>query len=275
MAHGPRGPRRPRGVLTIAAADGDARLAAAIAAQVGRRLLALRADPPPGGPDVLRAAGDRTADLLVHELLARSAPGDAVLSEESPDTAARLGAARVWIVDPLDGTREFGLAGRSDWAVHVALWDAAAGDLVAGAVALPADGTVLDSATVHPVSPDRPGPGAGGRRARVVVSRSRPPAAGPAVARALDAELVQLGSAGAKVAAVVRGTAAAYVETGGLHEWDTAAPVVVARAAGLVAVHPDGTPPAWNRPDPAQSGLVVCRPELLAAVLAAVAGADR
>ncbi len=246
--------------------DPDAALAADVAGQVGRRLLALRADPPPGGAAALRAAGDRMADLVAHELLDRCAPADAVLSEESPDSAARLDAARVWIVDPLDGTREFGVPGRTDWAVHVALWDAAAGDLVAGAVALPADGGVLDSTTVPPAPPRT------GRRARVVVSRSRPPAVAAAVARALDADLVPLGSAGAKVAAVVRGTAEAYVETGGLHEWDTAAPVAVARAAGLVAVHPDGSPLVWNRADPAQPGLVVCRPEVLAAVLSAVAG---
>jgi len=192
-----------------------------------------------------------------------------VLSEESPDSAARLRSRRVWIVDPLDGTREFGQPPRSDWAVHVALWSADADDLVAGAVALPATRRVLDSATVATV------PARTGRRARVVLSRSRPPPAGHRVAAALDADVVSLGSAGAKVAAVVDGSADAYVETGGLHEWDSAAPVAVARAAGLAVVLPDGSPLAHNRRDTVQSGLVVCRPEELAAVLAAVAAGAR
>ena len=192
-----------------------------------------------------------------------------MLSEESPDSAARLRSRRVWIVDPLDGTREFGQRPRSDWAVHVALWSADADDLVAGAVALPATRRVLDSATVATV------PARTGRRARVVLSRSRPPPAGHRVAAALDADVVSLGSAGAKVAAVVDGSADAYVETGGLHEWDSAAPVAVARAAGLAVVLPDGSPLAYNRRDTVQSGLVVCRPEALAAVLAAVAAGAR
>lgn len=192
-----------------------------------------------------------------------------MLSEESPDSAARLRSRRVWIVDPLDGTREFGQPPRSDWAVHVALWSADADDLVAGAVALPATRRVLDSATVATV------PARTGRRARVVLSRSRPPPAGHRVAAALDADVVSLGSAGAKVAAVVDGSADAYVETGGLHEWDSAAPVAVARAAGLAVVLPDGSPLAHNRRDTVQSGLVVCRPEELAAVLAAVAAGAR
>ena len=192
-----------------------------------------------------------------------------MLSEESPDSAARLRSRRVWIVDPLDGTREFGQRPRSDWAVHVALWSADADDLVAGAVALPATRRVLDSATVATV------PARTGRRARVVLSRSRPPPAGHRVAAALDADVVSLGSAGAKVAAVVDGSADAYVETGGLHEWDSAAPATVARAAGLAVVLPDGSPLAYNRRDTVQSGLVVCRPEALAAVLAAVAAGAR
>ena len=192
-----------------------------------------------------------------------------MLSEESPDSAARLRSRRVWIVDPLDGTREFGQPPRSDWAVHVALWSADADDLVAGAVALPATRRVLDSATVATV------PACTGRRARVVLSRSRPPPAGHRVAAALGADVVSLGSAGAKVAAVVDGSADAYVETGGLHEWDSAAPVAVARAAGLAVVLPDGSPLAYNRRDTVQSGPVVCRPEALAAVLAAVAAGAR
>lgn len=253
-----------------------AAVAARVAGQVGERLVELRTDPPPGGAAQLRDTADRVADDLVHEVLGSLAPGDAILSEESPDSPARLSAARVWIVDPLDGTREFGVAGRTDWAVHVALWTAADG-LVAGAVALPGLGLLLDSATVPrvaPRSPDLP--------VRIVVSRTRPPAAASSVAGALagaagasPVELVPMGSAGAKAAAVVTGEADAYLETGALHEWDTAAPVAVARAAGLAIASPDGSRVRFNRPDPLQHGLVVCRPELLAGVVSALAAARR
>lgn len=243
---------------------GDAAVAAAVARAVGELLLRLREDPPPGGADRLRAAADRAADDLAHRLLAEFAAGDLVLSEESPDPAARLRADRVWIVDPLDGTREYGEPGRSDWAVHVALWSA--GDLSAGAVALPATGVLLATA---------PAPGLPERAAvpRVVVSRTRPPSLAAALTRFLGGRLVRLGSTGAKVAAVVRGEAEVYVETGGLHEWDAAAPVAVARAAGLAVTGTDGSPVLFNQPDPRRTGLVVARPDLLDAVLDALSGA--
>lgn len=260
---------------------GAAAIAARVAGEVGELLLDLRVDPPPGGPEALRDAADRAADDLAHLLLAGLAPGDAILSEEAPDDRRRLTEPRLWIVDPLDGTREYGIPGRTDWAVHVALWTAADG-LVAGAVALPGLGVVLDSGTVARVGPRAPG-----RPVRIAVSRSRPPAVATAVAAAVGsavasvhaggagaspgAELVPMGSAGAKTAAVVRGEVEVYLETGGLHEWDTAAPVAVALAAGLAVVAADGSPVRFNRPDPHQDGLVVCRPELLAGVLAALA----
>lgn len=236
-----------------------ARAAAGEAADV---LLALRATYP-DAPD-LRARGDRAAHETIVELLGRLRPDDAVLSEEGVDDPSRLGAERVWIVDPLDGTREFGEAGRPDWAVHVALW--ARGTLTDAAVALPGLGTVLatDDVRPPPVAP----PGAAPRFA---VSRSRASELVLAVAKELGGELVPLGSAGFKVAAVVRGEADAYVHTGGQYEWDSAAPVAVALAAGLHASRVDGSPLAYNRPDPSLSDLVVCRPELADAVLAAVA----
>jgi 3'(2'), 5'-bisphosphate nucleotidase len=163
-------------------------------------------------------------------------------------------------VDPLDGTREYGEPGRTDWAVHVALW--ADGELVAGAVALPALGVVHDSDTAAPVRP------AGtGRGPRLVVSRSRPPAVARELAEALDAELVLMGSAGAKAAAVWRGEVDAYVHTGGLHEWDAAAPVVVARAAGLHVSRLDGSPLQFNRPEPYVADLLICTPELAGPIL--------
>ncbi len=271
----------PAGFGAGAGYGGAATVAARVAGEVGERLVELRRTAPPGGPARLRDAADRAADELVHELLGSLAPGDAILSEESPDSSARLSAGRVWIVDPLDGTREFGVPGRTDWAVHVALWTAADG-LVAGAVALPGLGLLLDSATVPrvgPRSPDTP--------LRIVVSRTRPPPAASSVAGALagalagaggasfPVELIPRGSAGAKAAAVVTGEADVYLETGGLHEWDTAAPVAVARAAGLAVASPDGSAVRFNRPDPLQHGLVVCRPELLAVVVTALESARR
>ncbi len=180
--------------------------------------------------------GDKQSHEFLLAALTAERPQDAVLSEEGPaeDTdPARLSAARVWIVDPLDGTREFSELGRTDWAVHVALWES--GELVAGAVALPAQGVTLATPTV-PLPPPSPGP------ARVVVSRTRPPAVALEVKEALNGTLVEMGSAGAKVASVVQGLSDVYVHAGGQYEWDSAAPVAVARAAGLYTSRIDGSP---------------------------------
>jgi 3'(2'), 5'-bisphosphate nucleotidase len=168
----------------------------------------------------------------------------------------------VWIVDPLDGTREYGEPGRSDWAVHVALW--AGGELAAAAVALPALGEVLVSDPA-PAAPD-----ATGGPVRIAVSRTRPPELADAVAAALGGELVPLGSAGYKTVAVARGEVDAYVHAGGMYQWDSAAPVAVARAAGLVTCRLDGAPLVYNDPDPSLPDLLVCRPELAGPILAAV-----
>jgi len=101
--------------------DDDHVLARDLAAEAGRRLVELRTRG--GDPDVLRKAGDRLSHEFLTAALADRRPGDVVLSEEGADNPVRLGARRVWIVDPLDGTREFGEPGRTDWAVHVALWE--------------------------------------------------------------------------------------------------------------------------------------------------------
>jgi 3'(2'), 5'-bisphosphate nucleotidase len=194
--------------------------------------------------------------------LRRARPADAVLSEEGVDDAARLRSSRVWIVDPLDGTREFSEIGRDDWAVHVALW--CDGDLAAGAVALPAQGVTLATPTV-PVPPDLPAV------PRILVSRTRPPAMAQRVCDELGGTLVEMGSAGAKVCAVVQGRAEVYVHAGGQYEWDSAAPVAVARAAGLHTCRVDGTPLRYNQADPLLPDLVVCRPDLADAVLAVLA----
>jgi 3'(2'), 5'-bisphosphate nucleotidase len=242
-------------------------LARDLAGQAGQRLLELRAHG--GDPDVLRKAGDRLSHEFLTAALASQRPGDVVLSEEGADNPARLGARRVWIVDPLDGTREFGEPGRSDWAVHVALWERTgdgSGDLTAGAVALPAQGTVLS--TLEP-PPGRPGDEAPAR-IRIVVSRSRPPSFVRNISGLINAELVPLGSAGAKVAAVICGEVDAYVHGGGFYEWDTAAPVAVARAAGLHASRIDGSALAYNQPDLLMPDILVCRPAVAGILLRAI-----
>ena len=248
----------------------DHGLARDLAVQTGQRLLALRAEG--GDPSSLRAAGDRLAHEYLMAELTRLRPGDAVLSEEGQDDPARLSAERAWIVDPLDGTREFGEAGRTDWAVHVALWEQ--GGLTAGAVALPARQETLSTAE----SPARPA--AGQQRAdadglRIVISRSRPPAFIERVAELMRAELVPLGSAGAKVATVVRGEVDAYVHAGGQYEWDSAAPVAVARASGFHASRIDGGELTYNQARPWMPDLLVCRPELAGTLLDAIGSASQ
>jgi 3'(2'), 5'-bisphosphate nucleotidase len=270
----------------------DHALARDLAEQAGRRLTGLRARG--GNPGLLRKAGDRLShEFLTAELAARR-PGDVVLSEEGADHPARLSAGRVWIVDPLDGTREFGEPGRTDWAVHVALWERSTagllapslpggpippdppwggttppsppGDLTAGAVALPAQDKVLS--TLEP--PPGPADAGASGRIRIVVSRSRPPSFVRNISELIDADLVPLGSAGAKVAAVIGGDADAYVHGGGFYEWDTAAPVAVARAAGFHASRIDGSPLAYNQPDLLMPDILVCRPGLALPLLQAI-----
>jgi 3'(2'), 5'-bisphosphate nucleotidase len=220
---------------------GLARRAARAAADV---LLRLRAE----GKLTDRAlgdAGDAAAQQAILATLTAERPDDVVFSEEAVDDPRRLRADRVWIVDPLDGTREYGEPGRHDWAVHVALW--AAGELTAAAVALPG----LDEILATDPAPRVPLRGTG--PVRVAVS-----------------ELVPLGSAGYKTLAVVRGEVDAYVHSGGQYQWDSAAPVAVARAAGLTACRLDGSPLVYNDPDPWLPDLVVCRPELADRILDAV-----
>lgn len=186
-------------------------------------------------------------------------PDDALLSEEGVDDQRRLQCERVWIVDPLDGTKEYALPGRADWAVHVALWQS--GDLVAGAVALPAQGCTFSSAHAEPLLPP-------GDPLRIVVSRSRAPSFVSSLASWLRADVVPLGSAGAKAMSLLQGRADAYVHAGGMYEWDSAAPVAVARAAGLHTSRLDGSALVYNSRDPLLPDLVICRPELADRLLA-------
>jgi 3'(2'), 5'-bisphosphate nucleotidase len=237
----------------------DHEVAARLATEAGQLLLAVREELADATAAERKAAGDKRSHDYLMEALALERPDDAVLSEEGVDDPVRLSAQRVWIVDPLDGTREFSELGREDWAVHVALWQS--GALVAGAVALPAQGVTL-------ATPDPAPPPAHSGEPRIVVSRTRPPAVALQVRDQLNGTLVEMGSAGAKVAAVIQGLADVYVHAGGQYEWDSAAPVAVARAAGLHTSRIDGSPLEYNRVDPLLPDLVVCRPEYADAVLA-------
>lgn len=243
----------------------DAAIAASLARSAADVLLETRTSFVGDDLRALKDAGDAAAQAHLAAALAEHAPSDAVLSEEAKDSDARLSAERVWIIDPLDGTREFS-EGRDDWAVHVALWSD--GELTAGAVALGGPDVVLatDTVTAPPARPDGP--------IRIAVSRSRPPQIVGDVAEALGATLVAMGSAGVKVCAVVTGEVDAYVHGGGQYEWDSAAPVAVARAAGLHTSRLDGSPLVYNQADPYLPDLVVCRPEFATAVLDAIAHAE-
>ncbi|MFN6935761.1 MAG: 3'(2'),5'-bisphosphate nucleotidase CysQ [Tsuneonella sp.] len=237
----------------------DAELAAHLAADAGRILLEVRESGRHHGKDLGRA-GDEEANAVLVAALRELRPDDGLLSEEEKDNHGRLGKDRVWIVDPVDGTREYG-EGRTDWAVHVAL--AIGGRAEIGAVALPGLGLVLrsDEPMTLPAGDPRP---------RMVVSRTRPAREALAVAEALGGELLPMGSAGAKAMAVVRGEAEIYLHTGGQYEWDSCAPVAVAQAHGLHCSRVDGSPLIYNRADTYMPDLLICRSEWADRVLAEV-----
>ncbi len=245
--------------------DADHFEAERIATAAGELLVAVRAELTAAGVEsrTLKDEGDRRSHDFIMAELARVRPDDAVLSEEGKDDLARLEAERVWIVDPLDGTREFSEPPRTDWAVHVAL--VVDGTPVAGAVALPALGVTLSTAA-PPHLPEH-----GAAPPRMIVSRTRPPAAATAVAEHLGAELVEMGSAGAKAMSVVRGESEMYAHSGGQYEWDSCAPVAVAIAAGLHASRADGTPMIYNNEDPYLPDLLICRKEYAERALRALA----
>ena len=234
-------------------------VASRVAELAGQLLLDLREELSAADPKVLRDEGDRRSHELIMRLLGELRAGDPILSEEGAHDGARLGSSRVWIVDPLDGTREFGEPPRDDWAVHVAL--CVDGRPTASAVALPAQGVTLSSA--HPPAV----PAANGGAPRILVSRSRAPAFVPAVAAGIGGEVTTMGSAGAKAIAVAQGRADAYIHAGGQYEWDSAAPVGVCLAAGLHASRIDGSRLEYNRENPWLPDILVCRPELAAPLL--------
>ena len=208
----------------------------------------------------LGKAGDLTANAFLVEALRHHRPDDGLLSEESKDTTARLDQSRVWIVDPLDGTREYS-EGRLDWAVHVAL--SIDGEAILGAVAMPGAKAVYrsDRPVAIPAAPET---------LRMVISRTRPAKEALAVAERLGASLIPMGSAGAKAMAILRGEADIYLHSGGQYEWDSCAPVAVAVAQGLHCTRIDGSPLIYNQADPYMPDLLICRPELAERVLSQI-----
>ncbi len=237
----------------------DAELAAQLAEVAGKLLLQVR-DCGILTAKALGKAGDQTANQYLIHAIAEARPDDGLLSEESKDTAARLSKSRVWIIDPVDGTREYG-EGRTDWAVHVAMADNGVPSV--GAVALPGLGLVLRSDQPTPLlnAPSVP---------RMVVSRTRPAKEALSVAEAIGAELIPMGSAGAKAMAIVRGEAEIYLHTGGQYEWDSCAPVAVAAAHGLHVSRIDGSPLIYNQADVYLPDLLICRMEWSERVLALI-----
>ncbi|WP_040495128.1 inositol monophosphatase family protein [Ilumatobacter nonamiensis] len=254
---------------TTTRTETDAEFASRLAIQTGQLLVEVRTKMFAEGASQwdVKDTGDAVAqDFLARELHTHR-PDDAVLSEEEGQTdTRRFDSDRVWIIDPLDGTREFSEPGRDDWAVHVALWENES--FGAAAVSLPALNAVFSTDPPPPIPPmsrDRP---------RLVTSRTRVPYSAALVAEGLEADAVRLGSAGAKTMAVVMGHADIYVHDGGMYQWDSAAPCAVAAAAGFHASRLDGSPLVYNERDPWLPDFIVCRPELADSVLGAIWGSS-
>lgn len=253
----------------------DAELAADLAADAGKLLLQVRAEIGFDQPWTLGEAGDRQANSLLLRRLQAERPGDAVLSEEAHDDLARLKSDRVWIIDPLDGTREFSTPGRDDWAVHIALWRRSSNgqpEITDAAVALPARGNVVyrtDTVTSGAAPAGVPG------TFRIAVSATRPPAVLHRIRQTLAIQPVSIGSAGAKAMAVIDGYVDAYLHAGGQWEWDSAAPAGVMLAAGMHASRLDGSPLRYNQLDPYLPDLLMCRAEVAPILLGAIADAWR
>lgn len=253
----------------------DAELAADLAADAGKLLLQVRAEIGFDQPWTLGEAGDRQANSLLLRRLQAERPGDAVLSEEAHDDLARLKSDRVWIIDPLDGTREFSTPGRDDWAVHIALWRRSSNgqpEITDAAVALPARGNVVyrtDTVTSGAAPAGVPG------TLRIAVSATRPPAVLHRIRQTLAIQPVSIGSAGAKAMAVIDGCVDAYLHAGGQWEWDSAAPAGVMLAAGMHASRLDGSPLRYNQLDPYLPDLLMCRAEVAPILLGAIADAWR
>jgi 3'(2'), 5'-bisphosphate nucleotidase len=240
----------------------DAELARELATSSGELLLALRDELGFSDPWALRDAGDARSNVHLLKLLAEARPDDVVLSEESADDPRRHDANRLWIIDPLDGTTEFGEVGRTDWAVHVALWERGKG-LTEGAVALPARGMTLSTADPLPELQHPPA------RPRLAVSRTRRPAWVVSVADQVDGDLTPIGSAGMKAMSILLGEADAYLHSGPMKEWDSAAPAAVAAKAGLTVGDLAGRTLEFNKPNRLTEQLLICHPSLTDRLVAA------
>jgi 3'(2'), 5'-bisphosphate nucleotidase len=253
----------------------DAALAADLAADAGELLLQVREEIGFGHPWALGDAGDSLANELILRRLRSERPDDAVLSEEAHDDLARLRYDRVWIIDPLDGTREFSTPGRDDWAVHIALWQRPTNgqrEIIDAAVALPARAnTVYRSDTVTDDAARTGIP----HTFRIAVSATRPPAVLHRMRQMLAIQPVAIGSAGAKAMAIIDGDVDAYVHAGGQWEWDSAAPAGVVMAAGMHASRLDGSPLRYNQLDPYLPDFVMCRAEVAPILLGAIGDAWR
>ena len=245
----------------------DHAVAEQLAVDAGKLLVSLRADLTLKGADqrTIKNAGDRESHVWLMEQLAALRPEDPVLSEEGRDNSHRLSSSRAWIIDPLDGTREYG-EGREDWAVHIALWER--DTLTAGAVSLPSIDAVFGTDPAVVVPPKE------GKKPRLVTSRNRAPYAAVLVNEHLDCDAFRLGSAGAKAMSILMGEADIYVHDGGMYQWDSAAPAAVALAAGLHVSRIDGSPLEYNTPDTWLPDFFVCRPEYTDAILHAIWGRD-
>jgi 3'(2'), 5'-bisphosphate nucleotidase len=252
-------PSRPVHSLTE-----DLALARDLAARTGARAIDLARRGRWSGR-TLAELGDNAADGFLCGWLAAVRPNDAILSEETTDSRARLTAERVWIVDPIDGSKEYG-SGGNEWAVQVALW--VRGRLALGALALSGDGPVLagicgDSddtlgGEATPVRGTTPEPS----RPRIIVSKNHTPKWAPDFAERLGGTIVTASGVGYKVARVLLGAADVYVHEGSikLYEWDTAAPEAVARAFGWNVSGLDGGELVYNRVPPTTGDFLVCRP---------------
>jgi 3'(2'), 5'-bisphosphate nucleotidase len=264
----------------------DAELAADLAADAGKLLLAVREEIGFGHPWALGDAGDFEANALLLRRLRAERPGDAVLSEEAHDDLVRLRSDRVWIIDPLDGTREFSTQGRDDWAVHIALWQRPIDGPIEGpsegrpqitdaAVALPARGNIVYRSDTVTALVGQAAPVGVPSTLRIAVSATRPPAVLHRIRQTLAIQPVAIGSAGAKAMAVIDGHVDAYLHAGGQWEWDSAAPAGVILAAGMHASRLDGSPLQYNQLDPYLPDFVMCRAEVAAILLDAIRNAWR
>ncbi len=253
----------------------DRQLALDVSEKAAQNLLRIRREGFLKGESgrALSDVGDRISEEIIRSMIESERPDDAILSEEQmTEDQRRFYAERVWIIDPLDGSREFGTEANADWAIHVALWNRSQSDtngfhegkIALSVVTIPATGETYTSFWTQKRDYDIETP------IRIVVSNTRAPEWLSDLGAYLNVTLLPRGSAGVKAMEVVAGRADAYVHSGGQYEWDSAAPVGVSLAAGLHASRLDGTPLRYNQPDPYLPDLVICKKTLAPLLLEAI-----